>query len=152
MRRFWIYAIPFLVIVLCFGFAVWLAKGKSALAQRLSVRFGAVKKADEMERQIQYKAVSLAYMVVMLGLLCLTFYSVFVKGESMPLSNAVLLAGVLTQSIAVLVLRHRNTAGDEEYKAYPIWKTLLWIVGFAAVITVVGCALIFSGLSYGHGM
>ena len=38
------------------------------------------------------------------------------------------------------------TAGDEEYKEYPVWVTLLAIFAIAAVITVTGCALLFSSM------
>ena len=81
----------------------------------------------KLERMIQYKAVSWAYLVVVLGLAGLNFYEVFAKEGKLPVSNLVLLAGLLTQAVAVLILRHRSTAGDEEYKAYPLWKTFAWI-------------------------
>ena len=51
----------------------------------------------------------------------------------------VLLAGLLTQSVAVLILRYRSTKGDAEYKPHPLWKTLLLI----AAIVIGGTAVCF---------
>lgn len=130
-------AMPLVVLGLVFGLMVWIRKSKSkravALADRLDIR-----KMDEMERVIQYKSVAIAYNVVLFTLLGITLYSVFIKKESMPLSNLAILLGVLTQSITVLVLRHRSTQGDEEYRAYPLWKTALWILGLSALIGALG--------------
>lgn len=146
MKYILLAALPMVVLVGVFGFVFWIGKSKSERAKALAERFG-VRKMDEMERVIQYKALAIAYNVVLFALLGITCYSVFVKGESMPLSNLALLLGVLTQSGAVLVLRHRSTKGDEEYQPYPLWKTVLWIVGISAVIGTVGGLLVIVTLA-----
>lgn len=148
MKIYILASLPLVVLVGVFGFVFRIGKSKSGRAKALADRFG-VRKMDEMERVIQYKAVSISYNVVLFSLLGITVYSVFVKGESMPLSNLALLLGVLTQSGAVLVLRHRSTKGDEEYQPYPLWKTVLWIVGISAVIGVVGGLLTIATLAGG---
>lgn len=146
MKFYVLVSLPVVVLFLVFGFVFWVGKSKSGRAKALADVFG-VRKMDEMERVIQYKAVSIAYNVVLFALLGITFYSVFVKGESMPLSNLALLLGMLTQSGAVLVLRHRSTKGDEEYQPYPLWKTVLWIVGISVVIGTVGGLLVIVTLA-----
>lgn len=146
MRYVAFIAIPCLLLGLSFGFAYWIRKGKSERARSAAERFG-VTKMDEMERVIQYKAVVIAYNVMLFGLLGCTFYSSFVKREALPLSNLVLLLGLLTQGTATLVLRYRNTKGDEEYRPYAPWKTLLWIVGIAALIGILGGLLTIAGLA-----
>lgn len=64
--------------------------------------------------------------VVILGLGRRQVLELFAGSGKMPLSNLILLAGLLTQAVAVPVLRHRSTEGDEEYKPYPLWKTFAW--------------------------
>lgn len=130
-------ALPFVVMGLVLGLVLWMGKSKSPRAVALAERLG-IRKADEMERMIQYRSVEIAYLAVMVSLLGITCYSVFVKGESIPLSNLALLIGVFTQAGAVLVLRHRSTQGDEEYRTAPLWQTTLLILGFAAVIGAIG--------------
>lgn len=140
--KYWILmALPLVVLGLTMGLAVGISKGKSERCKAVADRLG-MRKADEMERQIQYKSVAIAYNVVLFALLGITYYSVFIKQESMPLSNLALLLGVLTQAVATLVLRHRSTEGDEEYPSYPLWKTFLWIFGIAALIICLGGALV----------
>lgn len=137
-------ALPFLVLAGAVGFACWLGKsrGASPRASAWAERLG-VGQADEMERQIQYRAVSIAYAVVQALLVGIGFYEVFVRDAPLPLSHLALLAGVLTQSLATLALRHRSTVGDEEYKPYPLWKTLLWIGVVSGAVALFGmlCAI-----------
>ena len=118
-----------------------------AWAEKLGVLNGAGR-ADEMERMIQYKAVSWAYLVVILGLAGLNFYEVFANDGKLPVSNLVLLAGILTQAAAVLILRHRSTEGDEEYKPYPLWKTFAWVLGISAAIGVAGGVIVIAVLAW----
>lgn len=138
-------ALPFIVIAGVFAFMFWIARAKSPRAAGWAEKLGvlnSVGKADEMERMIQYKAVSWAYVVVLFGLLGITIYESWVEGESgLPASTLVMLAGVLTQCFAVLILRHRSTEGDEEYKPYPLWKTMLFVIGISACVAVVGMLL-----------
>ncbi|MDY3618835.1 hypothetical protein [Agathobaculum sp.] len=141
MKYIFLAAMPFAAFGIVFGIVLWIGKSKSKRAMALADHLG-MRKMDEMERIIQYKAVSIAYTVVLFALLGITFYSTFVKRESMPLSNFALLLGVLTQSGATLVLRHRSTQGDEEYKTYPLWKTALWILGVSALIGALGGLLV----------
>ena len=84
---------------------------------------------------------------MLFALLGINFYEVFVRKQSLPLSNIALLAGILTQSIATLVLRWRKTRGDEEYDAYPIWKTLLWVFAFGLGAAAVGMVIIAAVLA-----
>ena len=144
-------ALPLLAFAGVFAFVIWAGKGKSpraaAAAQKLDALNGAGR-ADEMERMIQYKAVSWAYLVVILGLAGVNFYELFAGSGKMPLSNLILLAGLLTQAVAVLVLRHRSTEGDEEYKPYPLWKTFAWIFGISAAIGVAGGVLVIAVLAW----
>ena len=138
-------ALPIVIIAGVFGFMFWVGKRRpphtSALLDKLGV-WSSAGKADEMERMIQYKAVSCAYTVVMFGLLGMTFYELWVKDESgLSPSNLVMLAGVLTQCFAVPILRHRSTEGDEEYKPYPLWKSLLFVIGISAGVAIVGMLL-----------
>ena len=150
-RLYILMALPFVVIAGVFVFMFWVAKGKSpraaGWAERLSVLNGAGR-ADEMERMIQYKAVSWAYLVVVLGLAGLNFYEVFANDGKLPVSNLVLIAGLLTQAVAVLILRHRSTQGDEEYKPYPLWKTFAWIFGISAAIGIAGGVLVIAVLAW----
>ena len=150
-RLYILMALPFVVIAGVFVFMFWVAKGKSpraaGWAERLSVLNGAGR-ADEMERMIQYKAVSWAYLVVVLGLAGLNFYEVFANNGKLPVSNLVLIAGLLTQAVAVLILRHRSTQGDEEYKPYPLWKTFAWVLGISAAIGIVGGVLVIAVLAW----
>lgn len=144
-------ALPFIVIACVFAFMFWIARAKSPRAAGWAERFGVLngmQRADEMERMIQYKAVSWAYMVVILGLAGLNFYELFANDGKLPVSNLVLLAGILTQAIAVLVLRRRSTEGDEEYHPYPLWKTLLWVLGISAAIGVAGGVLVIAILAW----
>lgn len=144
-------ALPFVVIAGVFAFMFWVARAKSpraaGWAEKLGVLNGAGR-ADEMERMIQYKAVSWAYLVVILGLAGLNFYEVFANEGKLPVSNLVLLAGLLTQSVAVLILRHRSTEGDEEYKPYPLWKTFAWVLGISAAIGVAGGVIVIAVLAW----
>ena len=144
-------ALPFIVIAGVFAFMFWVTRAKSpraaGWAEKLGVLNGAGR-ADEMERMIQYKAVSWAYLVVSLGLAGLNFYEVFANEGKLPVSNLVLLAGILTQAIAVLVLRHRSTEGDEEYKPYPLWKTFAWVLGISAAIGVAGGVIVIAVLAW----
>ena len=144
-------ALPFIVIAGVFAFMFWVTRAKSpraaGWAEKLGVLNGAGR-ADEMERMIQYKAVSWAYLVVILGLAGLNFYEVFANDGKLPVSNLVLLAGILTQAIAVLVLRHRSTEGDEEYKPYPLWKTFAWVLGISAAIGVAGGVIVIAVLAW----
>ena len=96
-------ALPFIVIAGVFAFMFWVARAKSPRAAGWAEKLGVLKgagRADEMERMIQYKAVSWAYLVVILGLAGLNFYEVFANDGKLPVSNLVLLAGLLTQSVA----------------------------------------------------
>ncbi|MDR3766935.1 MAG: hypothetical protein Q3Y08_07905, partial [Butyricicoccus sp.] len=134
-------ALPLLVLAGVLVFIYKLGRNKTspraaALAEKLGVR-----QADEMERLIQYKAATLAYAVVVWMLVLYSFYVVLIRKESMPLTNLAVLAGLLTQCIATLVLRHRSTAGDEEYHPYPMWKTLLLVVAISAVIAAIGAGI-----------
>ena len=64
-------ALPFVVIAGVFAFMIWVGKGKSPRATAFADKLGVLNgmgKADEMERMIQYKAISWAYLVVVLGL------------------------------------------------------------------------------------
>ena len=140
-------ALPFVVLIGTLAFAIWTAKSGSPRATRLADRFGIVRQADEMERQIGYQAIGIAYNVVLFALLGINFYEVFVRKQSLPLSNIALLAGILTQSIATLVLRWRKTRGDEEYDAYPIWKTLLWVFAFCLGAASVGMVITIAVLA-----
>lgn len=144
-------ALPFIVIAGVFAFMFWVTRAKSpraaGWAEKLGVLNGAGR-ADKMERMIQYKAVSWAYLVVILGLAGLNFYEVFANEGKLPVSNLVLLAGILTQAIAVLVLRHRSTEGDEEYKPYPLWKTFAWVLGISAAIGVAGGVIVIAVLAW----
>lgn len=131
-------ALPMVVLLGVIGLSIWLRKRAAspraaALAEKLGVR-----QADEMERMIQYKAAALAYAVVVWILVLYSFYVVLIQKESVPLSNAAVLAGLLTQSIATLVLRHRSTAGDEEYRPYPLWKTLALLFAVGVATAAVG--------------
>lgn len=142
-------ALPVVVLVGIFAFVFWTAKAKSPQAAAWAEKFGVQgRKADEMERLIQYKAVSWAYLVVIFGLAGLNFYELFAHSGKLPLCNLVLLAGLLTQAVAVLVLRHRSTQGDEEYQPYPLWKTFLWIFGVSAAIGVAGGVITIAVLSW----
>ena len=144
-------ALPFVVIAGVFAFMIWVGKGKSPRATAFADKLGVLNgmgKADEMERMIQYKAVSWAYLVVVLGLAGLNFYEVFANKGRLPVSNLVLLAGILTQAIAVLVLRHRSTEGDEEYKPYPLWKTFALVLGISAAIGVAGGVIVIAVLAW----
>ena len=144
-------ALPFVVIAGVCAFVFWVARARrpraAGWAEKLGVLNGAGR-ADEMERMIQYKAVSWAYLVVILGLAGLNFYEVFANEGKLPVSNLVLLAGILTQAIAVLVLRHRSTEGDEEYKPYPLWKTFAWVLGISAAIGVAGGVIVIAVLAW----
>lgn len=140
-------ALPFVVLIGTLAFAIWTAKSGSPRASRLADRFGIVRQADEMERQIGYQAIGIAYNVVLFALLGINFYEVFVRKQSLPLSNIALLAGILTQSIATLVLRWRKTRGDEEYDVYPLWKTLLWVFAFGLGAAAVGMVIIAAVLA-----
>ena len=144
-------ALPLLAFAGVFAFVIWAGKGKSPRAAAAAQKLGALNgagRADEMERMIQYKAVSWAYLVVILGLAGVNFYELFAGSGKMPLSNLILLAGLLTQAVAVLVLRHRSTQGDEEYKPYPLWKTFAWILGISAAIGVAGGVLVIAVLAW----
>ena len=144
-------ALPFVVIAGVFDLMFWVARAKSPRAAGWAEKLGALNgagRADEMERMIQYKAVSWAYLVVVLGLAGLNFYEVFAKEGKLPVSNLVLLAGLLTQAVAVLILRHRSTAGDEEYKPYPLWKTFAWIFGISAAVGVAGGVIVIAVLAW----
>ena len=65
-------ALPILVLVGMIALFVCLGRSRSprlaAWADRLGLSFGA-RRADEMERMIQYKAVSAAYLVVIFALI-----------------------------------------------------------------------------------
>lgn len=148
IKMYLLMALPLIILGGILAFSVWLGKkdwrnGKEprpwviGVAERIGLQPG-MNRADEMERMIQYKAVSWAYLVVMIGLAALNFYEVFVNGGKLPLTNLILLAGVLTQSISVLVLRNRSTQGDEEYKLYPLWKTLAIVLGFSVAVAALG--------------
>ena len=140
-------AIPFAMFLLVMGVSVWLGKrryqaGKPPvpwlmqLADRL-----AVGKVDEMERMIRYKASSWAYLAVVVGLLVVNFYELHRSG-TLPLSHGVIVVGLLTQGVASLILRHRATQGDEEYKPYPLWKTFAVVLGLAAAGAAIGMLLV----------
>lgn len=143
-------ALPFIVIAGVFAFMFWVARAKSpraaGWAEKLGVLNGAGR-ADEMERMIQYKAVSWAYLVVILGLAGLNFYEVFAN-EASCRSATWSCSPDLTQAIAVLVLRHRSTEGDEEYKPYPLWKTFAWVLGISAAIGVAGGVIVIAVLAW----
>ena len=141
-------ALPFVVLFGVIGFVCWLRKkdtspGAASLAEKLGVR-----QVDEMERMIQYKAASLAYAVVVWLLVLYGLYVVLIRKKAMPLTNLAVLAGLFTQCIATLVLRHRSTVGDEEYHPYPLWKTLLIVVGISAVIAVLGAGIVIVVLTW----
>lgn len=140
MKLFVLCSLPVILLVGIVAFFIWLRCDKSPEAKRVAARFGVVE-ADEMEKQIQYRAASVGYAVVMCSLALYNLYVVAVRREPMPPSNLALLAGLLTQCIAVLVMRRRLTAGDEEYKPYPLWKSVLWTVLIAVVCAALGGAL-----------
>lgn len=139
-----LYILMALPLVVLFGVLIFMYKlsrnKTSAHAAALAEKLG-VRQADEMERMIQYKAAALAYAVVVWILVLYSFYVVLIQKESVPLSNAAVLAGLLTQSIATLVLRHRSTAGDEEYRPYPLWKTLALILAIGVATAAVGAVI-----------
>lgn len=144
--RIFIMMLPVLAIFLVgMGLSIWIVRSKSPRAKRLAELLG-VRKVDEMERAIQDKAVRIAYMALLVGLIADMYYRVFAKGEIAPVTGILAMASVLVQSVAVLVLRRRSTAGDEEYTETPVWKTLALVFVVAGVLTAVGCALIFSGI------
>lgn len=138
-------ALPVLVLVGLITLFVYLGRSRSprlaAWADRLGLSLGA-RRADEMERMIQYKAVSAAYLVVLFALLGCSLYDSFVRhAAGMQPYTLIAVMGVLTQSVAVLILRHRSTAGDDEYKPYPLWKTLLLVLVFSLAVAGLGAGL-----------
>lgn len=144
-------ALPILVLVGMIALFVCLGRSRSprlaVWADRLGLSAGA-RRADEMERMIQYKAASVGYAVVMCSLALYNLYVVAVRGEPMPLSNLALLAGLLTQCVAVLVMRRRLTAGDEEYKPYPLWKTFLIVLVFSLIVAGLGAGLAIAVMAW----
>ena len=139
-----------LLFLLLFGIvalSIWVWQSSSPRAKVLGEKLG-FHKADEMERAIQYKATSYAYCVLMLTIVAEGNYRVLIKGEKMPLTILLAMAAIGVQCISILVLRHRNTAGDEEYRAYPFWKTMLWIAVFAAAVAAIGAARMFSAMAH----
>ena len=141
-------ALPFVVLFGVIGFVCWLRKKDTspraaALAEKLGVR-----QVDEMERMIQYKAATLAYAVVVWLLVLYGLYVVLIRKKAMPLTNLAVLAGLFTQCIATLVLRHRSTVGDEGYHPYPLWYILLILVGISAVIAVLGAGIVIVVLTW----
>ena len=140
-------AIPFAVFVLVRGVSIWLGKrryqaGKPPIPWLMHLADTiAVGKADEMERMIRYKASSWAYLAVMIGLLAVNFYEQRRSG-TLPLSHGVIVVGLLTQGVASLILRHRATQGDEEYKPYPLWKTFAVVLGLGCACAAVGAAIV----------
>ena len=145
-------ALPILVLVGMIALFVCLGRSRSprlaAWADRLGLSFGA-RRADEMERMIQYKAVSAAYLVVIFALIGCSLYDSFIRhAPGAQPYILIALMGVLTQSIAVLILRHRSTAEDDEYKPYPLWKTFLIVLVFSLIVAGLGAGLAIAVMAW----
>lgn len=141
--------LPVLLAVLLFAFGFLLAKGKSPRVRAMADKLG-FRKADEMEQKLQDQSVRIAYFVLLAGLLAENWYTALVRGEqsrSMPL----LALAIVVQAVSLLVLRCRAVEGDEEYREWPLWATLAVLLAIAAVITVVGCFLLFSATAHVYG-
>lgn len=148
MRTFAV-ILPVLLAVLLFVFGFLLAKGKSSRVRAMADKLG-FRKADEMEQKLQDQSVRIAYFVLLAGLLAENWYTALVRGEqsrSMPL----LALAIVVQAVSLLVLRRRAVEGDEEYREWPLWATLAVLLAIAAVITVVGCFLLFAGTARVYG-
>ena len=52
---------------------------------------------------------------------------------------AAILAAALVKAAVTLLLRWRSTRGDEEYRPYPLWKTLLLLMA----VVLIGVAAVF---------
>lgn len=141
--------LPVLLAVLLFAFGFLLAKGRSPRAKAMAEKLG-FRKADEMEQKLQDQSVRIAYLVLLTGLVAENWYTAVVQGEqsrSMPL----LALAIVVQAVSLLVLRRRAVEGDEEYREWPLWRTLAVVLLIAAVITVVGCFLLFAGTAHVYG-
>ena len=72
-------ALPIVFLVGFLALFIWIGRRRplrfTALANKLGLRPG-MQRADEMERLIQYKAISIAYTVMLFGLLGCTFYGI----------------------------------------------------------------------------
>ena len=140
MKTVILMALPFLVLLCVLGFSCWLgAKRKtSEKVDQWAERLGMTGSSEEQEREIGHRATQIAFNVTLVILVCVNCYEVFVMDKPLPLSNLALLTGILTQSLAMLVLRHKNAAQNEQNPPYPLWKTILLLVLIGGSTALIG--------------
>ena len=137
--------LPFLILILVGALFIWMRTDGSPQSRQAGERFGIVE-ADEMERQIRSKAMGIAYQVLLDFLVLYQCYTSLFTDNYEPWVGLAILIAIAVQGSATLVLRHRNTAGDEEYRPYPVWKTVLWVLGIIIIVLAACLMLVFAVL------
>lgn len=113
-----------------------------AIAQKFGYR-----KVDEMERRINETSMMVSYQLLKLGLLIDAGYHALAKNEMSTSGNLFVMA-VAAEYYVSCILNRRNTAGDEEYKPYPLWKSALKVLfGVAAIFIVLLAAVLGHAIS-----
>ena len=131
--------LPVLLLALLFAFAAWMRVDRSPEAASMAERFG-VRQRDEMEKEIEQKSLKAAYYAMLCVLGAYLLYVAWVRQEGIAnIAFAAILAAALVKAAVTLLLRWRSTRGDEEYRPYPLWKTLLLL----AAVVLIGVAAVF---------
>ena len=105
----------------------------------MAERFG-VRQRDDMGKEIEQKSLKAAYYTMLCVLGAYLLYVAWVRQEGIAnIAFAVILAAALVKAAVTLLLRWRSTRGDEEYRPYPLWKTLLLL----AAVVLIGVAAVF---------
>ena len=131
--------LPVLLLALLFTFAAWMRVDRSPEAASMAERFG-VRQRDEMEKEIEQKSLKAAYYTMLCILGAYLLYVAWVRQEGIAnIAFAAILAAALVKAAVTLLLRWRSTSGDEEYRPYPLWKTLLLLMA----VVLIGVAAVF---------
>lgn len=101
-----------------------------------------IKKADEMERNIQLKAIRLAWVYTVLFLVIWVLYESYqarLLSEKVNLiPGALLVSQNLVLILTQLLFRFRMTSGEDEAKKKPFLQAILIIAIVIAVVVALG--------------
>ncbi len=101
----------------------------------------AMKKMDEMDRNIQLRAEEWGYRAILLALCGWTLWNCWqslVQGvEYSPVPGLILCIGVCTQSFSQMAIRQKMLEGDEEYREPNrlLWSVCAVILGVAVLLS-----------------
>lgn len=110
-----------------------------------------LRKMDEMDRYIAFRAQRNAYHFLIISLFIWSMYEsyqVFVYHTNLNLLPCMLLAAAsLIQGFSQLVMQRNAVKDDEDsYETVPLLKIMIWVCVAAGVIATVGSAIILMGV------